>query len=200
METNRLSKLLQITNNVDKWAGGALKGLPGEGGPQWYSACSNSLTVTGFKILGVRRVTCSRFLAEDPQILGPTVYNLVATATRRSGLGHPCEVWSCSWWWWWWLWLWFLVVVLFTVWDFRRRWRFHLMVSVRHKCHVNITKQLLLLSLPILTGLWTKESDVTWSKIYPSSLQLYRQHVWGRIFSSLLDDACSSISAYYPSQ
>lgn len=64
----------------------------------------------------------------------------------------------------------------------------------------SIRKQLLLLSLPILTGLWTKERDVTWSKIYPSSLQLYRQHVWGRIFSSLLDDACSSISAYYPSQ
>lgn len=38
------------------------------------------------------------------------------------------------------------------------------------------------------------------SKIYPSFLQLCRQHVWGRILSSLLDDACSSISAYYPSQ
>lgn len=36
--------------------------------------------------------------------------------------------------------------------------------------------------------------------IYPSFLQLCGQHVWGKILSSLLDDACSSISAFYPSQ
>jgi len=140
METNRLSKLLQITNNVDKWAGSALKGLLGEGGRNGVARVPTSYCYgvqksrSYLKILGARRVTCSRFLAEDPHILGPTVHNLVATAIRRSGLGQPCEVWSCSWWWWWWLW--FLLAVLVIVWDFRRRWPVHLMVSVRHKCHV----------------------------------------------------------------
>jgi hypothetical protein len=117
--------------------------------PQWYGTCSSSLTITRcanvlkksrsyLKILDARRVTCSRFRAEDPQILGAMVQNFVATATRRSGLVHPYEVWSCSWWWWWWwwFWLWFLVVVVVTVWDFRRRWLVHPMVSVRHNCHV----------------------------------------------------------------
>ena len=44
------------------------------------------------KILGPSKVTCSRFRAKDAQILGAAVQNLVATATRRSGLVHPCEV------------------------------------------------------------------------------------------------------------
>jgi len=36
------------------------------------------------KILGVRRVTCSMFLIEDPQILGALVQNLVAMVTWGS--------------------------------------------------------------------------------------------------------------------
>jgi len=34
------------------------------------------------RILHVRRVTCSRFHTEDPQMLNATVQNLVTTATR----------------------------------------------------------------------------------------------------------------------
>ena len=36
------------------------------------------------KIMGVGRVTSSKFLSEDPQILGDTVQNLVATTIRRA--------------------------------------------------------------------------------------------------------------------
>jgi hypothetical protein len=38
-----------------------------------------------FKIMGVRRGTSSKFHSENPQILGDTVQNLVATTTMR-----PC--------------------------------------------------------------------------------------------------------------
>jgi hypothetical protein len=34
-----------------------------------------------YEIQGARRVACSKFHAEDPQVLGATVENLVATAT-----------------------------------------------------------------------------------------------------------------------
>jgi len=42
------------------------------------------------KVLGTRRVTCSKFRTEDTQILGDTVKKLVARATWKLGFGHPC--------------------------------------------------------------------------------------------------------------
>jgi hypothetical protein len=44
-----------------------------------------------FEILGSRRVTCSNFNVEDPQILGATVQNLDAQANWRSGFVHPWD-------------------------------------------------------------------------------------------------------------
>jgi hypothetical protein len=37
------------------------------------------------KILGIRRITSSKFHTEDPQILGATAQNVVATTTRSPG-------------------------------------------------------------------------------------------------------------------
>jgi hypothetical protein len=41
-------------------------------------------------ILGARMVTRRKFPAENPQILGATVQNIFATATRRQGFVQPC--------------------------------------------------------------------------------------------------------------
>jgi hypothetical protein len=41
------------------------------------------------KILGTRRVTSSKFRAEDPQILGGTLQSIVVTTTWRLGFVHP---------------------------------------------------------------------------------------------------------------
>jgi len=43
-----------------------------------------------YEIQGARRVACSKFHAEDPQVLGATVENLVATATWRSHERRVC--------------------------------------------------------------------------------------------------------------
>ena len=44
------------------------------------------------KILGARRVTCSRLHTEGPQISGDTMQNLVAQTTWRPAFVHPCHV------------------------------------------------------------------------------------------------------------
>jgi hypothetical protein len=41
------------------------------------------------KILGVRRMTCSKFHAQDPQILGAIAQNLVAQATWQPAVLLP---------------------------------------------------------------------------------------------------------------
>jgi hypothetical protein len=46
------------------------------------------------QVPGTRRVTWCKFRTEDPQILGATVQNVVATVSLRPGFVHPC--WS-SW-------------------------------------------------------------------------------------------------------
>ena len=43
------------------------------------------------KILGAWRVTWSKYHTKDPQVLGSTVQNLVATATWRPGFVHRCS-------------------------------------------------------------------------------------------------------------
>ena len=43
-----------------------------------------------FEILGVKRVTCSKFHTEAPHILGTTVQNLFATLFWHPGFVHPC--------------------------------------------------------------------------------------------------------------
>jgi hypothetical protein len=53
---------------------------------QTFKKCRNYL-----KILGARRVTCGTFHTGVPQILGDTLYTLVATATWRPGFVHPCS-------------------------------------------------------------------------------------------------------------
>jgi len=50
METNRISKFLQITNNIDKWAGNALNGLLGEGGRSGMALVPTLLLLRGSKI------------------------------------------------------------------------------------------------------------------------------------------------------
>ena len=45
-----------------------------------------------FKILGTRRVTCSKFHTDDPQILGITIQNLVTHMTWCLGFVHPWAV------------------------------------------------------------------------------------------------------------
>lgn len=48
------------------------------------------------KILGARRVTCSKFYTENPQIFGATVRNLSAATTRRPWSLHPWHVWQLT--------------------------------------------------------------------------------------------------------
>ena len=43
-------------------------------------------------ILGARRVTCSRFRTEGPQISGDTIKNLVVQTNWRLVFVHPCRV------------------------------------------------------------------------------------------------------------
>jgi len=42
-----------------------------------------------FKIFAAKRVTCSKFYTEEPQMLGATVQNSDATATWRPGVLYP---------------------------------------------------------------------------------------------------------------
>jgi hypothetical protein len=55
------------------------------------------------KIVGARRVTCSKFNTDDPLVLGAIMQNLFATATWRPGcftpLGKIMETWAlfCNW-------------------------------------------------------------------------------------------------------
>jgi len=41
------------------------------------------------QIPGARKVTCSKFCTDDPQILGATVQNLVVTAILATGIFAP---------------------------------------------------------------------------------------------------------------
>jgi hypothetical protein len=56
-----------------------------EQGPTNLESCRNHL-----KILSAKRVTWSKFHAEDPQILGATVQNLAALAIWRPVFLYPC--------------------------------------------------------------------------------------------------------------
>jgi hypothetical protein len=53
-------------------------------GTHIFQQCSSHL-----KILGARMVLCSKFHAEDLQILGSTKQDLVATATSHLGFVYP---------------------------------------------------------------------------------------------------------------
>ena len=44
---------------------------------------------SSLKILGARMVTQNKFQAEDPQISGVTIENLVAWVTGHPGIVHP---------------------------------------------------------------------------------------------------------------
>jgi hypothetical protein len=46
-------------------------------------------TISPLKIVGARKLTWSHFHTVDPQILGATVQNVVATATWDPGFVHP---------------------------------------------------------------------------------------------------------------
>jgi hypothetical protein len=54
---------------------------------QWYADLEKHSSHP--KILGARKVTCSKFRAEGPQILGATVQNSVARATWLPAMVHP---------------------------------------------------------------------------------------------------------------
>jgi len=41
-----------------------------------------------FRILGTRRVIFSKFLSEDPQVLGTTIQNLITCMTWHPGFVH----------------------------------------------------------------------------------------------------------------
>jgi hypothetical protein len=54
--------------------------------------CAQSFQTSSsqLKTAGARRVTGSKLHTEDPQILGATAQNVVATATWHPGFVHPC--------------------------------------------------------------------------------------------------------------